>query len=239
MEDFTYEIEDAKGCGFQVKDIRMVPKLPSIDHESFDVHRLLNWGNARPKGASIDLSHGYEYAVYVKTAWKLCDILFPSLMFTQCKLMRGKLDTIVEPTGFKGEQLAIIMWQKRDLKKRLYTATCDSFDFSGFDPSPWTMLMFFNLDGSHQAKNGQRSIGCPLPAPTPSPTILNPEDQHPPDVNMRPAPRWERKERSPVPESSSTDVPMGDPDEPIFERRQKASRTDHKNRPSRNRSTTR
>ena len=60
VKDFTYEVEDAKGCAFQVKDIRMVPKLPSIDHESFDVHRLLNWGNARPKGASIDLSHGYQ-----------------------------------------------------------------------------------------------------------------------------------------------------------------------------------
>ena len=138
----------------------MVPKMPSIDHETFDVHRLLNWGNARPKGASVDLSsRSTEHESFTRIAWKLCSILFPNLVYTQCKLMRGKIDKIIEPKGFKGEPLAIVMWQKRDLKKRLYTATCDSFDFSGFDPNPWTMLMFYILDGSIEAKNGQRSIG--------------------------------------------------------------------------------
>ena len=138
----NYLVDDAHGCGFQVKDIRMVPTLPSIDPETYDVKTMINWGNATPKGAVIDLSSEKANEV-AKPAWQLLRILFPNLAYTQCRLMRGKIsERIIEPSGARGDQLVIILWKKRDLKKRLYMAVCDSFDFTGFDPGPWTMLMF-------------------------------------------------------------------------------------------------
>ena len=85
---------------------------------------------------------------------------------THCRLMRGKMsEWITEPSGARGDQLVIIMWKQRDLKKRLYTAVCDSFDFTGFDPTPWTMLMFFNTDGSAVSRNGQPQDKTPLGGP--------------------------------------------------------------------------
>lgn len=114
---------NSKGCGLQVR------------------------GNSKPKGAVIDLSNETVNKL-AKPAWHLCRVLFPSLEYSQCRLVGGKIADILEPSGARGDQLVIIMWKKRDLRKRLYTAVCDSFDFSGFGPTPWTMLMFFNLDGS-------------------------------------------------------------------------------------------
>ena len=80
--------------------------------------------------------------------------------------MRGKISVrITEPSGARGDQLVSIMWKKRDLKKRLYTAVCDSFDFTGFDPGPWAMLMFFNADGSAVSRNGQKQGKIPMDGP--------------------------------------------------------------------------
>ena len=85
-----YLVDDSHGCGFQVKDIRIAPTLPSIDHETYDAKTLLNWGNARPKGAVTDLysERGHNLA---KPARHLLTILFPNLVYTQCRLMKGNI----------------------------------------------------------------------------------------------------------------------------------------------------
>ena len=92
-----YSVEDGHGCGFQVKGIRMVPDLPAIDPETFDVKTLINWGNARSKGTIIDLTSEKESKM-AKLAWQLQKILFLNLTYTQSRLMRGKIsERIIEP----------------------------------------------------------------------------------------------------------------------------------------------
>ena len=142
--------------------------------------------------------------------------------------MRGKMsERIIEPSGARGDQLVIIMWKKRDLKKRLYTAVCDSFDFKGFDPSPWTMLVFFNTDGSAVSRNGQKQ--CQTPVGGPGRHRPGDDEDDFPEVKelkhqqLRPGHRQERRTREPT--ETTADVSMGDPDIPSFDRRNQARKT--------------
>ena len=46
--------------------------------------------------------------------------------------MRGTLGNLKEPKLLAGEQLAVLMWKKRDLSRCVHMATCASFDFANF-----------------------------------------------------------------------------------------------------------
>ena len=187
------------GCGYRVSDIRELSMIPEliVENDQRGVHKLMNWGNSRRKGCSIELRKGTELHYYAQTASWLRERYFPSHVFQCCFLCRGCIIGIPEPSLMHGEHLAIIMWKKREPYKKLYMATCDSFDFTGFDPLPWTMLIYFNPEETGITQNGQSTPGVGTPT-------LHPDKPYNPGSVP--------EHREPVHER---DLPIGDPDAPI------------------------
>ena len=85
---------------------------------------------------------------------------YPQLEFTECLGFRGKIDNVVHATQATGEQAVVFMWRKEP-KLKFYTAPLESFDFSGFDPTGWSIVLFYNRDGSPGAVRGQRTARPP------------------------------------------------------------------------------
>ena len=104
--------------------------------------------------------------------------------FKHCQIFRGTMSQLPVTLQGSGDQAIVIMWKKGDNKKRLCAATIESLDFSGFDPSSWSIVLFYNKDGTPGTKNTTAAPEAP-----PVHTGVGDDHQHaPPPVPIPPPP---------------------------------------------------
>ena len=151
---------------------------------------------------------------------RLRKFYFPDLHFDNCQVFRGTLSSLPNVLQGSGDQAVVAMWRKNENSKRLHAATIEKFDFDGFDPTGWSIIVYYNLDGTGR---GHQSVSRPSPSvqqfhdtsnngPTPpfpnvappvsqsTPIYADPNDTIPPHSDRaRPRSRspssWKRQEK--------------------------------------------
>ena len=68
----------------------------------------------------------------------------PLHTFECCTILRGTFGKADIQLRGERQQAAVIMWRKNDNKKQIYVSLLATVDFTSFDPSAWSMLVFWN-----------------------------------------------------------------------------------------------
>ena len=224
------------GCGKHVKTVKEMTLLSTIAVTDKTIKWLMNWLNSRPKGTAMDFGARHVFGVHPKQysiLQKIRKCYFPDMVFDHCHVFRGVGTPQLSILQKGGDNAVIVMWKKNDNKKRLYASTIESFEFSNFDPREWSIIVYYNRDGTVSAGGSGRPAASPsvpstdntpeAPTPPPVPPQVDPQRQYAdPDtpIGFPPAPPTGKQPRylpytpvpKNVPKSASVPVPVTPPE---------------------------
>ena len=115
------------------------------------VKYFMNWLNSKPKGTILDFgSHPVRamFHIPLRALQLIREIYFPNKVFEKCHVFRGVVNQQLSVLQANGSEAVIVMWKKNDSKKRLLAATINFLDFRSFDPEKWSIIVYYNVDGT-------------------------------------------------------------------------------------------
>ena len=216
----TEQDKEDHGCGYHVHTVKEITLLSSLLVTDRHIKWFMTWVNSRPKGTILDFGQRHVADTLPKQLAmlrKMRNIYFPQKHFDHCQVFRGVVNSQLSVLQGSGNHAVVVMWKKNDKRKRVFASSIDSFRFEGFDPLMWSIVVYYNMDGTSSAGGNTKTPQSSPPSVAPSSPHVppNPPQYADPNEPLPPLPPPdEHPENFPRIPTSDSSKPSSDSSKP-------------------------